>query len=270
MTTLGNPSDCSTAFYDVSQSFVVVQLANQQIFPKASQPAFRILGAFPSNEKALKHANRVNEKTMCTTIITKLHDFFAILNNYDHANVDYQKQHVAALLQRDKDAEEEAFERFEQRKKGQNAVAEESAKTTTMTETDGERKSEQKSEEKSGNVADIFNDLVIPNQQFAVVSFLEHEVEPCVKIYGLCPTITDSEKFSQHVVAHKVKDHDIVTVDMYQWIYPRLYFCTNHRNKMTYRNKIQNDIMQGEFSREAKINDFMATKQPFNTVEIKN
>ena len=29
MTTLGNPSDCSTAFYDVSQSFVVVQLANQ-------------------------------------------------------------------------------------------------------------------------------------------------------------------------------------------------------------------------------------------------
>jgi hypothetical protein len=41
MTTLGLPSQCSQAFHEASQKFIVVQLANQNISPKSDRPALR-------------------------------------------------------------------------------------------------------------------------------------------------------------------------------------------------------------------------------------
>ena len=265
MTTLGLPSQCSRAFHAASQKFIVVQLANQNISPKSDRPALRVLGGFSTKNEALEHSKLVNEVEQCTTIITELHNFLPVFDKYEHVNDDFQRQHVEALLERDKKKREEELAQFEKRLS--NKVVENTTEKK-VEETKSATKSETYGEVDGKCVSAIQDKHVLSSQKFAVVSFLNHETEPCIKIYGLCPSIEEAEQFSRCVVAHKIKDMDIVTVDTNQWIYPCSYFTADLRGKITYRNEIQNAIMQSEFSREAKVSDVMATED-CNVVEIK-
>ena len=271
---LDNQRGCSQKFQDPAQRFLAVQLANADISPRSSSPAFRVLGAFGLREEALLHIKRVNNTTaQYTSIICETHNFFVVINNYANATPEYQQQHSQALLERDAGCKQSADAEFARRRLssvGKQVVTKNPKPPEKSLEKSLEEPLEEPPEEKSnvGTDGAIMQNLMVPNQNFAVVSFLNHNLEPCVQIHGVCTAVDTAEQFTRSVVAHRVKDQNIVTVDMYQWIHPTAFFKHKSDIPTTYRDSAQNDIMIAEEGREAHICNFKETETLYNITDL--
>lgn len=277
----GVPSDMPhRPFRNPKYQHVVINFGNQALPPRTTdgRAAFRVLGGFPSPAQARAHCARrlgVHAKEAFTAVV-ETHKWYVVPHSVER--IPTAAPHLEDLLRWHEEsmesrqafqeriaAEREALEQRQQQEEEENDDGEEEGgetKTrsieppqTPVCSPNMEPAASVPVDVEPSSLEEPFTDsMVVRGQHLAIVSFLhdrpnpEGYDEPAVCVWGFAADQDEAEKMMRCVIGYEIKNHDLVAVEMYEWIAPHVASKRSNEIRTTYRNAEENNIMQGLFN----------------------
>lgn len=268
-------------FRNPKYQHVAINFGNGALPPRTTdgRAAFRVLGGFPSSAQARAHCARrlgVHAKEAFTAVV-ETHTWYVVPHSVER--IPTAGPHLQDLLRwhdesvesrrafRDRIAAEKEALQQEQKPEEEEPELEPQGETKSSS---SRRRMPPQTPACSPNIgpaaeapADVepssleepFTDsMVVRGQHLAIVSILhdrpnsEGHDEPAVCVWGFAADQDEAEKMMRSVIGHEVRDHDLIVVEMYEWIAPHVVTKRSNEIRTTYRNAEEDKIMQGLFN----------------------
>jgi len=202
------------------QVYTVFSLSTKGIPPKAInplQPAFRIVGCFPTLTEAKEHAEHVSESNPSTSLfIDQCRNWIVAPDTIEHmTDAEHMTKVKEKLLSRYADERKNDNEEFEQARKGDEI--ERTLRKSTNDDVDDVPVTTQNSKSHI-----IRGRCDIQGQDLAVVVLLPNRDtgEFAFQVMGCFSKQEDADRWIRNVVSRKVVNYDIHVVSTCQWIFP--------------------------------------------------
>ena len=252
-------------FRNPKYQHVVINFGNGGLPPRTTdgRAAFRVLGGFASPAQARAHCTRrlgAHAQKAFTAVI-ETHKWYVIPHSVERIST--AEAHLKDLLSWHQES-------IETRQQFKNRIA---AERELLREPQGETKNVisppppetpvssptidpepapamDVNQEPSCLEEPLTDSMTIRGQHLAIISILQDKGtdgfdEPAVCVWGFAADQQEAEKMMKCVIGHEIRDHDLILVEMYEWVAPHV--VNSNEIRTTYRNSEENNILQGLF-----------------------
>ncbi len=250
-------------FVDPKQRFFLFSTSHKEVPPVAtdpSNPGVRIYGCYATQSDAVSSSRKIKEADPNVSLfLGRTHEWTLMCDSIKKMQDEsYVSEKTSTLLKRQKVELSVREAKFKQHQ--------EEMRANTSNETNQSLESVKNEdlvvveEEVVPRVEDLENrtptpiptNILPPKQSFVCVSFVDDDKktetpELLFKVYMICETEAEAERYVKNVVTQKILDDDVFVFDVAEWVFP----VTDRKHvKRQYRDKRLNDLMDRDVDSE--------------------
>ena len=227
-------------------------------------PAIRVMGLFPSRDRAYNHLKKILKRKLADEIAYFVVDSFSkfVIPSTMDRTEDYLTKKAQALYEGNKkknEAEKQTFQKRIGTTMDENAILDDFKRLREKREKQDAEKQAFYDQEAREDDSFVSRDAEVRGQRYAAIGIINDPDktlnEPMVCLYAGFETEETCVRYIEDTLSDEEASMHLYCVDMYQWLYPTI---TENKGLMqeipqSYRHKDLNNWINGKKSQEKMI-----------------